>query len=247
MNNLGCVQKKLPCLFQVQVLDAPSDKRHSQPYKVIATPDFEEEAFKHDIHSARLSEKLDGTCVYVAKFLGKPWLWARLDRRPNKATERRLKKFLADHRTLQRHGEKSETEAEFQWDLPKDLKEVPATWIPALAVPVVDDIPQPDTCGHIPGWVPVDRTSRQHCWHLGAVDLDNSLGLVMREDDCYHGDLIIEARPLEELEGHTAELIGTHINGNPYGIGNKQCPIHLLVIHGIMGIMNAPRSKPPCY
>lgn len=29
------------------------------------------------------------------------------------------------------------------------------------------------------GWVPVEKTSRQYCWHASAVDLDRSLGLFM--------------------------------------------------------------------
>ena len=29
--------------------------------------------------------------------------------------------------------------------------------------------------------------------------------------------LLLETKPLSDLEGHTVELIGTNINGNPYG------------------------------
>lgn len=31
-----------------------------------------------------------------------------------------------------------------------------------------------------PGWVPVELTSRQHCWHLSAVDYTLGLALVLR-------------------------------------------------------------------
>eukprot|EP00916_Digyalum_oweni_P017905 GHVL01029585.1.p1 GENE.GHVL01029585.1~~GHVL01029585.1.p1 ORF type:complete len:166 (+),score=13.24 GHVL01029585.1:1144-1641(+) len=50
------------------------------------------------------------------------------------------------------------------------------------------------------------------------------------------GQLVIKCRPLSELCGKTCELIGTSINGNPYGLGNKQQPLHVLVVHGSLPV-----------
>ncbi|KAK5901740.1 hypothetical protein CesoFtcFv8_007069 [Champsocephalus esox] len=38
----------------------------------------------------------------------------------------------------------------------------------------------------------------------------------------------------------TLELIGTNVNGNPYGLGSKKQPLHLLVSHGSFGVRNPP-------
>ena len=66
------------------------------------------------------------------------------------------------------------------------------------------------------GWIPLQKNLRQYCWHLASVDLDLSLCLVLTPGES-SGELVIRCRPLSELCGKTCELIGTNINGNPYG------------------------------
>lgn len=234
---LGSVQQKISCVFETAVLEEQSSKRSYQPYTVVATDKIKPSALEDDINVAVVTEKIDGTCVYIALFEGKPWLWARLDRKPNKIADRKFKKFQTVHKQWIKDG-KEGTEPTFTWDVLKDFKDVPEHWIPALGVPVIDGIPQPDDNGHIPGWVPVDMKSRQHCWHQTAVDLNHGIGLVLRNQ--VNDELTIECVPLEELLGTTAELIGTHVNANPYAIGSKQCPLHFLVVHG-----SIPVDKPP--
>ncbi len=129
--------------------------------------------------------------------------------------------------------------------------------MPATGVDVVDGVCQPDDGGHTPGWVPVDPKSRQHCWHLDAVNLLKGLALVLRPgsdaaiasergDSAPRSDtdsaarLEITAVPLAALNDTTLELIGTHVNGNPYRLGSKQQPIHCLVRHG-----SIPFTTPP--
>lgn len=233
MAELGSVQQKISCVFETTVLNEPSKKRSYQQFNVVATSTIRQTAREDGIATAIPTEKLDGTCVFVSEFKGKPWLWARLDRKPNKAAEKRFKK----HQSQRRQGDgdavpKENSEVPFHWEVPGDFKEVPEHWIPASGVRISDGQPQPDVNGHIPGWVPVDPNSRQHCWHLTAVDLTYSIGLVLREKTDEGRELQVDLVNLSELLGTTAELIGTHINANPYGIGNKATPIHLLVVHG---------------
>ncbi|OWF52570.1 uncharacterized protein C12orf29 homolog [Mizuhopecten yessoensis] len=233
MAGLGSVQQKISCVFETKVLNEPSKKRSYQQYNVVATNTVRPAARKDGIATAIATEKLDGTCVFISEFQGKPWLWARLDRKPNKAADKRFKKF----QTQQQQGEgdpgpKEKLDVTFHWEVPGNFKEVPEHWIPASGVPIVNGQPQPDANGHIPGWVPVDLKSRQHCWHLTAVDLAHNIGLVLREKTDEGRELQVDLVNLSELMGKTAELIGTHINANPYGIGNKATPLHLMVLHG---------------
>ncbi|XP_064603065.1 RNA ligase 1-like [Liolophura sinensis] len=237
MMELGSVQNKLACVFEVEVLREPSDKRCHQSYRVVATDRLRTEAIEHNVVSAVPSEKLDGTCVLISDFQGKPWLWARHDRKPSKQAERKFRAFQSNRKHLSNEGE--EAGEEFVWNVSKDFREVPEHWVAAAGVESVAGVPQPESNGHIPGWVPVEPSSRQHCWHLSAVNLHHGLALVLREDE--HGDLEIVAVPLAELDGHTAELIGTNINANAYKIGTKQCPLHLLIVHGSVKLQNPPR------
>ncbi|XP_060068287.1 RNA ligase 1-like [Ylistrum balloti] len=236
MAGLGSVQQKIPCVYETTVLNEPSKKRSYQQYNVVATNTVRQIAKQESIDTAVATEKLDGTCVFISEFQGKPWLWARLDRKPNKAAEKRFKKFQTQRR--QGKGDADDlastenSEVSFPWEVPSDFKEVPEHWIPASGVPISNGQPQPDANGHIPGWVPVDPKSRQHCWHLTAVDLTHSIGLVLREKTDEGRKLQVDLVNLSELLGKTAELIGTHVNGNPYGIGNKATPLHLMVLHG---------------
>ena len=67
------------------------------------------------------------------------------------------------------------------------------------------------------GWVPVDPSLRTHLWHLSVVNLSTGHGLIVK----YNQDmksLSITINPLKDLVGNTFELIGTNVNGNPYGM-----------------------------
>ncbi|XP_072914978.1 RNA ligase 1 isoform X4 [Hemitrygon akajei] len=88
-------------------------------------------------------------------------------------------------------------------------------------------------------WIPVEKGSKQYCWHLSAVNYETGSALVLRPSS---GKQLLEITviPLMELLEQTLELIGTHINGNPYGLGSKKQPLHLLVSHGSLQIENPP-------
>ncbi|XP_041366004.1 uncharacterized protein C12orf29 homolog isoform X2 [Gigantopelta aegis] len=231
------VQQKIPCIFEIEVKDENSRKRSNQSFRVLAVDCLNSEASSSCLQDAWLSEKLDGTCCYVSPFKGKPWLWARYDRKPNKIGERKFKKYQSLLNSWRKDGRNGDKPS-ISWDLLKDFKECPDNWIPALGVPVKDSTAQPDDGGHTPGWVPIDVKSRQHCWHLSAVDLIQSLALVLRENE--DEGLTVECLPLSDLLGQTVELIGTNINGNPYHIGTKPQPIHVLVKHGSISVSCPP-------
>lgn len=66
------------------------------------------------------------------------------------------------------------------------------------------------------GWVPVEKNSKQYCWHSSVVSYETEMALVLK----HHADPgLLEIRPvsLSELLEQTLELIGTNINANPYG------------------------------
>lgn len=245
MRRLGSVQQKMPCVFLTEVKEERSRKRDSQFFQVVATETLNPVAVVAEVGSAVATEKVDGTCCYITSFRGQPCLWARLDRKPNKQAEKRFKKYQHRHR-----GSKG-----FFWDVEEDFKTVPETWIPAHGVKLVNDRPLPDDNGHIPGWVPVESHSKQYCWHSSVVDYELGAALVLRPSSfCGDGDdddddgggggrgetLEIAAVPLNELLEQTLELIGTNVNGNPYGLGCKRRPVHCLVSHG-----SIPVSEPP--
>lgn len=69
----------------------------------------------------------------------------------------------------------------------------------------------------LPGWVPVEKGSKQYCWHSSVVNYEFGIALVLRHHPDDPGVLEISAVPLSELLEQTLELIGTSINGNPYG------------------------------
>lgn len=81
------------------------------------------------------------TAVSLVLSLGRPHLWARLDRKPNKQAEKRFKKYQHSHRSCKG----------FVWNVEDDFKTVPATWIPAHRVKHDNGHPVPDEHGHIPG------------------------------------------------------------------------------------------------
>lgn len=104
MMHCGSVQAKVSCVFQTVVIQEPSSKRSHQPYRVVASENIREDALQAGVQHVVPSEKLDGTCVCVREFQGKPWLWARHNRRPTKAAEKRFKK----HQTHIEHGRSEE-------------------------------------------------------------------------------------------------------------------------------------------
>ncbi|KAL8624762.1 hypothetical protein ACOMHN_002457 [Nucella lapillus] len=261
------VQRKLPCVYMTGVHSAPSNKRPNQPFKVTASNQLNPEVDQRDLDLACATEKVDGTCCLVQEYGGVAWLWARLDRRPNRPGEKKFQKHQARLRAWREAGQTGEAPA-ITWDLDKDFKnmawreagqteeapaitwdhnhdckvgdrcrgqEVPDTWIPASGIDMVDGAALPDRQGHTPGWVPVEKKSRQYCWHLTSVDLESGLGLVLCSGET-SGELVVKCRPLSELCGKTCELIGTNVNGNPYGLGSKQTPVHLLVVHGSLSV-----------
>lgn len=236
------VQKKIPCIFETEVVEETSSKRSQQSFKVVATQHIKEEATKSNITSAKSSEKVDGTCCFINTYNGVVWLWARLDRKPNKSAEKRFKKFQTLERAWHCSVEKEKQKPTFSWDLQKDFKLVPENWIPASGVEINEDgEPLPDKSGHTPGWLPVDKQSRQYCWHLQGVDLDSGKILVLRNSRSEDPHLEIAMVSISDYDGCTMELIGTNINGNPYKLGSKDKPIHLFVPHGEIGF----QFKPP--
>lgn len=233
MRRLGSVQRKMPCVFVTEVKEEPSTKREHQPFKVLATETLSHKALDADIHNAIPTEKVDGTCCYVTNYKGQPYLWARLDRKPNKLAEKRFKNFL----------HLKQNSKEFFWNVEEDFKPVPECWIPAKEIEQINGNPIPDENGHIPGWVPVEKNSKQHCWHSSVVDYESEIALVLRHHPDDPGLLEISAVPLSDLLEQTLELIGTNINGNPYGLGSKKHPLHLLIPHGAFQIRNLPTLK----
>lgn len=239
MRRLGSVQQKMSCVFMTEVKEEPSRKRDCQSFQVVATETLNPVAVDAEVESAVATEKVDGTCCYITSFRGQPYLWARLDRKPNKPAEKRFKKHQHLHRSSKG----------FSWNVEEDFKSVPEAWIPALGVKLSNNRPLPDDSGHIPGWVPVELDSKQYCWHSSVVDYELGSALVLRpsslcDDDDEGGGggrgrgetLEIAAVSLNELLEQTLELIGTNVNGNPYGLGCKKRPVHLLVSHGSLPV-----------
>jgi len=227
------VRDKISCVFETKVVpDTSSKKRPNQPFQVVAAVDHlrREAAFLFSGESsARATEKLDGTCTAVRQWNDRPWLWARHDRKPNKTAEKRFREATSKHRCT------GNTEDGFVWNVMTDFKDVPPGWIAAGSG-------LPDAGGHIPGWVPIDPKSRTHCWHLTAVNLeDPGVALLLQPQSNYDG-LEITLQRLLDLDNCTLELIGTHVNANPYHLGTQQHPVHLLVRHGILSIAEEPRS-----
>ncbi|XP_017374149.1 uncharacterized protein C12orf29 homolog isoform X3 [Cebus imitator] len=91
-----------------------------------------------------------------------PYLWARLDRKPNKQAEKRFKNFL--------HSKGNPKE--FFWNVEEDFKPAPECWIPAKEIEQINGNPVPDENGHIPG-----LGSKKHPLHLliphGAFQIRN--------------------------------------------------------------------------
>ncbi|XP_035280753.1 uncharacterized protein C12orf29 homolog [Anguilla anguilla] len=230
MRRLGSVQQKVPCVFLTEVKEEPSRKRDCQQFQVVATENVNPRALESNIDCALATEKLDGTCCYVSLFNGEPYLWARLDRKPNKQADKRFKRFHHSRKNCK----------EFVWNVEEDFRNVPDSWIPAHGIQHHNGQPVPDENGHIPGWVPVEKNNKQYCWHSSVVNYDAGIALVLRPSSDDSELLEVAAVPLSDLLEQTLELIGTNINANPYGLGSKKRPVHVLVPHGILRVRNAP-------
>ncbi|GAA6076143.1 uncharacterized protein C12orf29 homolog isoform X1 [Tachysurus ichikawai] len=230
MRRRGSVQQKIPCVFLTEVKEEASRKRDGQHFQVVATETLNPAAVESDIYHAVATEKLDGTCCYVTLYRGEAFLWARLDRKPTKQADKRFKK----------HQHAQKTCKGFTWNVEEDFRTVPESWIPARGVRYESGHPVPDEHGHIPGWIPVDKCNKQYCWHASVVDYDTRQALVLRPSDEDEAVLEMVSVPLSELMEQTLELIGTNVNGNPYGLGSKKNPLHVLVPHGILRVRNAP-------
>ncbi|KAK0055125.1 hypothetical protein Bpfe_015416 [Biomphalaria pfeifferi] len=235
------VQQKISCVYDIDVCDEASSKRHNQLYRVVATGEMNLVAEQDGVNTtAKVTEKLDGTCCLVQEFQGRPWLWARYDRKPSKAGERRLALF--NKSKLKQIQNEGNTEEVFKWDPKKDFKEPPQHWVPATQLEKKDGFVMPDKLGHTPGWIPIEPGCRQQCWHLSSVDLELGVALVLSQDTNEPDSLVLKSQSLSSLCGQTCELIGTNINGNPYSLGTKQSPVHILVPHGSISV-ECPRPS----
>ncbi|CAL8260681.1 unnamed protein product [Merluccius merluccius] len=230
MRRLSSVQQKVPCLFLTEVKAEQSRKRLCQPFQVIATEHVNPLALASGVESALATEKLDGTCCYVTRYEGQPHLWARLDRKPTKLADKRFKKYQLSH-----SGCKG-----FTWTVEEDFRAVPEAWIPAHGVRHQEGQPVPDDHAHIPGWVPVQTDNKQYCWHSSTVDYGAGVALVLRPRGQSPDLLELTLVPLGDLLEQTLELIGTNVNGNPYGMGTKKEPLHALVSHGSVRVRGPP-------
>ncbi|CAB1322783.1 unnamed protein product [Coregonus sp. 'balchen'] len=221
MRRFGSVQQKIPCVFLTEVKEEQSRKRECQQFQVVATENVNPIALESNIDGALTTEKLDGTCCYVSIYK---------DRKPTKQADKRFKKHQYSHKSCKG----------FTWNVKEDFKMVPESWVPAHRVQHHNGQPVPDEHGHIPGWVPVEKDNKQYCWHSSVVDYDAGVALVLRPSAENEDLLEITMIPLADLLEQTLELIGTNVNGNPYGMGSKKQPVHVLVAHGSVRIRNPP-------
>lgn len=63
----------------------------------------------------------------------------------------------------------------------------------------------------------MEKNNKQYCWHSSVVDHNTGKALVLRPSADDADSLEIAAVPLGDLLEQTLELIGTNVNGNPYG------------------------------
>ncbi|MEQ2176946.1 hypothetical protein GOODEAATRI_033417, partial [Goodea atripinnis] len=68
MRRLGSVQQKISCVFLTDVKEEASRKREHQLFQVVATENVNPVALEANIDCAFATEKLDGTCCYVALY-----------------------------------------------------------------------------------------------------------------------------------------------------------------------------------
>ncbi|EMP36335.1 Putative protein C12orf29 like protein [Chelonia mydas] len=111
---------------------------------------------------------------------------------------------------------------EFIWNIEEDFRPVPECWIPAKEIRQSSGNPLPDENGHIPGWVPVEKNSKQYRWHSSVVNYEAEIALILKSHADDPGRLEISSVPLSDLLEQTLELIGTNINANPYALREAQ-------------------------
>ena len=70
MEKRGKVQQKISCVFETEILNEPTKKRQFQGFRVVASDVLKDAALACDITNSVATEKLDGTCVYIAEFEG---------------------------------------------------------------------------------------------------------------------------------------------------------------------------------
>lgn len=63
----------------------------------------------------------------------------------------------------------------------------------------------------------MDKDNKQYCWHSSVVDFRVGAAVVLRPTADDDHRLEVAAVPLSDLMEQTLELIGTNVNGNPYG------------------------------
>lgn len=63
----------------------------------------------------------------------------------------------------------------------------------------------------------MEKGNKQYCWHSSVVDYELGAALVLRPSADDEDVLEVAAVPLGDLLEQTLELIGTNVNGNPYG------------------------------
>ncbi len=63
----------------------------------------------------------------------------------------------------------------------------------------------------------MDHINKQYCWHASVVNYDAGVALVLKTHGEDEGLLEIVCVPLADIMDQTLELIGTNVNGNPYG------------------------------
>lgn len=76
----------------------------------------------------------------------------------------------------------------------------------------------------------MEKDNKQYCWHSSVVDYDAGIALVLRPSAENEDLLEITMVPLADLLEQTLELIGTNVNGNPYGkcdIQSKSSTVHV--------------------
>ena len=231
------VQSKLECVLDTEIQFTESNKRPGQKYKVVASNDLNQNAKLSDVFATQASEKVDGTCCYVGLREEKIELFARLDRKPHKKASKRFKSYTNQLLKCDDMEEKHS----FAWKYPDDFKPVSEHWIPARNLRTDEyGIPCPDKNGHTPGWVPISVDPNQYCWHNATIDDVAQLALVLQPAKSNKSNLVITLCSLPKMLDYTYELIGTCINGNPYMLGSKKAPFHILIKHGSLPIHSLP-------
>lgn len=76
----------------------------------------------------------------------------------------------------------------------------------------------------------METDNKQYCWHSSVLDYEVGAALVLRPSADDEDVLEIAAVPLTDLLEQTLELIGTNVNGNPYGNVRLRCPLMVIYI-----------------